>query len=430
MKVSRFFFLLLAYLFLVYSYVIYAEHTVDTRVSSEYTFYLLISIVSFGIVFGFQKLKKTNLRFLYFYAILFFWSFAFYINSYKLLNLQIGWPTQELAFLLYIIPILSFVPTIIFPSKINRVEMSINVYKVRLINFFIFLVAIGIAIYEMASTGIVPILMSNISESRLEYGLPFLHVVSEGFLKLSFYMSVYLYIVRNDKVKINKAIIIMTIAYFLITFSRSGLMQVGIFFIIINAINKGEGFLEISPKKTLLAFFLVVSFSVLGGIRQGEEFSINDYTASKVDNQAINWLYGYYFVNLDNLALSVSKDDVSYDYKRSLLFVSQLLGTKPTQTDLNLYSYIGKLNLGTGFRDFSLDWGVYLGGIVLSILIMFYLFLLKLVRSDLSILYQALILTYIALFPMVNRFSGFIPFFVFSVIVFVDFYFVRKGRGK
>ncbi|MGI8464314.1 O-antigen polymerase [Pectobacterium punjabense] len=414
------------YFLLFFGYVIYAENTSDIRVSSDGGFYTLIAFVCFNILNSYFCILSKKPRFLFFHTMLFFWSLALYANSYKMLRLQIEWPDNVIVYSLYIVPILAFLSTSLFSnSKEERGILGVNADKLNSISLLLFFIAILIAIYEMKVTGIVPILMGNISESRLEYSLPFLHVVSEAFLKLSFFLSMFVLLFHNYK-KSAFFIISGTIMYFLITFSRSGLMEIGVFSIVIIAFKKRNSFFTFSKKKIFFSLLLVFSFSILGAIRQGDDFNINEYTDSKVDNQVVNWFYGYYFVNIDNLALSLSEDSISYDYKRSLLFLSQILGTKPSQTDLNLYTYIGKLNLGTGFRDFSLDWGIYWGGLVLSILLYIYSLLMNLLKTNLFFLYNSLFITYIMLFPMVNRFSGFIPFFIFLSIFLFDFFLKRK----
>lgn len=430
MSYNRVAFLLFFYFLFLASYIFYAETVGDIKVNDTYIFYFLISIVSLGIVAGYYNLKNVGSRFFLFNAMLFFWSVAFYFNSFKILNLQRLWVDNSLAFIVYFLPILSFLPTALIKSRLKELNfLDLNAVKLYKMTCLLFSFSAIVLIGEMAITGIVPIASADMSQSRLEYSLPFVHVMGESFLRLSFYLSVYMIAVHKVRDRLLYLILVGVLLYFIVIFSRSGLMQLGLFSIIIFSFGKGVSFVRFGFKKTTFFIFLIMTFSILGSIRQGADFDINEYTYSKIDNKAVNWLYGYYFVNFDNLMLSMENDDVSYDYKRSFIFVSQILGTKPSQTDLNIYTYIGKLNLGTGFRDFYLDWGAYLGTLMLSFLVMFYTLLSLLIKTRLYILYQALLVTYIALFPMVNRLSGFIPFFVFTFVLLLDFVF-RKNNKK
>jgi oligosaccharide repeat unit polymerase len=414
------------FLALLSLYIYYAEQAEDLRVSTSILFYLLIAIVASGISYGYIWMTKLNNRMVFFNSMVFFWSIAFYVNSYKILGMQIQWPSIEMAYAAYLTPILAFLATIIFSNKRKSKDIKrVNCKGLNVVATLSIIVAVSIAIYEMSVTGIVPILMDNINQSRLEYSLPFIHVVSETFFKLSFYMATYLIVISKYRIKFNSLIAFTSLLYFIITFSRSGLMQLGLFLIFIILIWKGKETLS-NIRLTGFLLLLVILFSSLGSIRQEVDFSIQEYTESKVENSAVNWLYGYYFVNFDNLALSMKSDPVDYSGKRSFLFATQIFNTKLSKLQFNEYSYIGKLNLGTGFRSFYLDWGLYLGAFFLGLLLLFYGFILSLIKTDLFVLYKALFLTYIALFPMVNRFSGFIPFFIFITIFLLDFLFRRR----
>lgn len=412
---------ILTYLLLNGVYIVYAQISGDERVESNLSFYFLINLCVLGIIYGSARLQNMKRRSTILDFMILFWSFAFYVNSFKLLELQIKWDSIGLAYMIYLLPIVAFLSTLLFSNGHNKIPLK-DRQKTVLTNviFVLFAISYLLLIYEISITGIIPIIMDNIGEARLEYGLPGIHVVSEAFLKLAFYFSVYLLVIVKNKSYKNKSIIVLTILYFVITFSRSGLMQIGLFSMIIYTMRAGGGLVQLNTKKALALVSLLLVFSLLGNIRQGEDFNINEYTASKIDNSAVNWLYGYYFVNFDNLALSIVEDPIYFEGKRSFMFLTQLLGNKLSQEDFDDYSYIGRVNLGTGFRDFTLDWGMVLGTGALSFLVFVYMFFMNSIQTDLYTLYKCLFLTYVALFPMVNRLSDFIPFFISVFIVGVD----------
>jgi len=319
-----------------------------------------------------------------------------------------------------------FLPSL-FKVKINQLKEI--PYQILVFNFSLLLLIISylILLYEFRVTGIVPLLAKNINESRIEYALPFIHVVSEGFLRLCLVLFTY-FMFSNYKFKLSLLCVLICQLYFVVTFSRSGIMESIIFVFFMYSLMKCKAPSYQLGKKVILAALALSLFSALGNLRQDDDFDISTYSQSKIDNATINWFYSYYAVNMDNLSLSMKHDKPNLDGRYSFLFYKQITGTK--KEAMNTYTYIGKLNLGTGFRDYTMDWGVWVGSLVFISLVTLYMYLTSIFKTKLGLASKALILSYIALLPLTSRFSQFMPFFILIALFLIDRFFHLISRVK
>lgn len=413
-------FLVFPLLFIVLNvlYYFYSVTSIDPRINRELGFYLCILLASLGICYGLVVLRKLQYRAYFFNYTVFFWCLAFYVNSFKLLSLQILIPTS-ISFMILVCPILATIPTLLFTKRKNIVPLLHNLGLLKAIMVVSSIIAWVILIGEFVVSGIFPLLSDNINEARVSFGFPFFHVFSEGFSRLSLILALYFIFLKKAYRKVSIAIFVLGFIYFLFTFSRSALIELGLFIIILFSVINAKGLLDLSLKKYLAIGSLLVAFSALGSLRQEEDFDIQEYSGSAINSKVINWFYSYYFVNMDNLGLSIMEDKPAMKGNGSILFLRSLTGTVDHEK-LDAYTYIGKLNLGSGFRDFTLDWGVAYGTLVMMAVLALYAAGLTFFRSDLVIIYVALNITYIVLLPMVNRFSSFIPFFVAVALILID----------
>jgi len=120
--------------------------------------------------------------------------------------------------------------------------------------------------------------------------------------------------------------------------------------------------------KSLFVVALVVGIFIgYGNWRQGSDFSIVEYGEMTVDSNALAWIFGYFLVNYDNLALLIGEQYKNTAFSNSFGSLLQTLQVAKFE-QVNDYLYVGKFNLGTAFRPFVLDFGVWIGGMVFVVL--------------------------------------------------------------
>jgi len=166
----------------------------------------------------------------------------------------------------------------------------------------------------------------------------------------------------------------------------------------------GRGNLRKKILKSMLLIAAVVGLFVgYGNWRQGDEFSISEYGELLIDSNALGWIFGYFLVNFDNLALIIIeqyKNEATSNVFGSIIQTLQI--TKFDQVDD--YLYVGKFNLGTAFRPFVMDFGLLGGGLVFFLLWTMVLTALSLTKKIASRYAIAALLAYWAFcFPITSR---------------------------
>jgi len=294
----------------------------------------------------------------------------------------------------------------------------------RLSKWFIF-IAYAILIYEFNSTGIIPFLSQNINEDRVSYSLPFIHVLSEAFLKLGCFALIHCQFV--EKKRGTTVLITLSLLYFLIVMSRSGLIEVFLYALFLYMIRSKKGFLKLFRLGSVAVIAIAIVFSVIGNIRQGSDFNVSDYSESRIQNSTIDWFYSYFAINLDNLALEIDRNQPTMTPSNSLRMFIQLFQLDESLDWFDVsYEYIGRLNLGTGFRGFVNDWGS--AGTFFSMIVLFFFVTLAYkskYNTNLGQPIRAYLLVGCFMMVLTNRFLELIPFFILGVFWFADKYFYK-----
>ncbi len=288
------------------------------------------------------------------------------------------------------------------------------------------LLAYIILIYEFYSTGIIPLLSSNINEDRVSYSLPFIHVISEASLKLGCYASIYCQFV--EKKRETSIVIFLSVLYFLISMSRSGIIEIAMYATFLYMVRSEKGILKLFKSISIAAVSAAVVFALLGNIRQGSDFNVSDYSESRIQNSTIDWFYSYFAINLDNLALEIDRNQPTMNPSNTLSMAIQLLqlDEKLSWFDIS-YEYIGRLNLGTGLRGFVNDWGTI--GTFFSMIAMFFAITLAYkakYNTNLGQPIRAYILVCCFMLVLTNRFLELIPAFLFGAFWFADKFLHRR----
>lgn len=213
-----------------------------------------------------------------------------------------------------------------------------------------------------------PLLAKSPNDARLEWGFPYLHVITEISIRVMCLLIVGNACAIGRLTCRDRLILISSLAYTAIVVSRSFMLEIIFYWCFANIIvsSKKRSFLRNIFRYILFFIILVGIFILSGEWRQGSDFSIVEYANLKFDSNALAWVFGYFLVNFDNLALLIREQ-----YQNAALsnvFGSLLQTLKITHFEhVDSYLYVGKFNLGTAFRPFVLDFGVWIGGLVFAL---------------------------------------------------------------
>lgn len=214
-----------------------------------------------------------------------------------------------------------------------------------------------------------PILSKSPNDARLEWGMPFVHVLTEIVIRVMCLLVVGNVCVRRNFSPRDRWILILCLIYTLMVVSRSFMLEILFYWgIAIIASYRGRNLsFKLLLKMFLLGIFLFGVFILSGNLRQGYEFSIVEYGEMKFDSNVLAWFFGYFLANFDNLALLIGEQYRNDAFSNSFGSILQTLQISKFE-HVDDYLYIGKFNLGTAFRPFVLDYGVWGGGIVFMFL--------------------------------------------------------------
>ena len=210
-----------------------------------------------------------------------------------------------------------------------------------------------------------PLLSGSPNDARLEWGIPFVHVLTEIIIRVMCLIVVGNACARQHLLPRDRWILITGIIYTLLVVSRSFMLELIFYWGFASLVSSSaqHGYYKRLLKSSLVVMLVVGIFIGYGNWRQGSDFSIVDYGELAIDSNALAWVFGYFLVNFDNLALLITeqyKNTALSNTAGSLLQTLQI--AKFDQVDD--YLYVGKFNLGTAFRPFVLDFGVWIGGLV------------------------------------------------------------------
>lgn len=351
------------------------------------------------------------------------WSLAFFLNRIRYSSLQSAWQVSTELYILFAPLLAFFLAAILAAKKPLPVKQKDNPYlikRVRKISRWLIFIAYAILVYEFYSTGIIPILSSNINEDRVSYSLPFIHVISEAFLKLGCYASIYCQFAEKKRETV--ILITLSVLYFLISMSRSGIIEIAMYATFLHMIRSEKGIIKLFKSITIIFASAAATFALLGNIRQGAEFNVSDYSESRIKNSIIDWFYSYFAINLDNLALEIDRNQPTMNPSNTLSMPIQLLqlDDKLSWFDIS-YEYIGRLNLGTGLRGLINDWGA--AGTFPAMIAIFFAITLAYkarYRTNLGQPIRAYILVGCFMLTLTNRFLELIPVFLLGTFWFAD----------
>jgi len=250
-----------------------------------------------------------------------------------------------------------------------------------------------------------PGLSGSPNEARLEWGLPIVHVLTEMTIRVVCLITIGNACARQQILPRDRYILIASIVYTILVVSRSFMLEIVFYWGLASLVTSvGRGNLRKKILKSMLLIAAVVGLFVgYGNWRQGDEFSISEYGELLIDSNALGWIFGYFLVNFDNLALIIIeqyKNEATSNVFGSIIQTLQI--TKFDQVDD--YLYVGKFNLGTAFRPFVMDFGLLGGGLVFFLLWTMVLTALSLTKKIASRYAIAALLAYWAFcFPITSR---------------------------
>lgn len=250
-----------------------------------------------------------------------------------------------------------------------------------------------------------PGLSGSPNEARLEWGLPIVHVLTEITIRAVCLITVGNACARQQILPRDRYILIASIVYTILVVSRSFMLEIIFYWGLASlATTAGRGNRRKKIIKSILLFATVVGIFVgYGNWRQGDDFSIAEYGELFIDSNVIGWIFGYFLVNFDNLALVIieqHKNDAASNVFGSIMQTLQI--SEFDQVDD--YLYVGKFNIGTAFRPFVMDFGVLGGGLVFFLLWTVVLIALLRTKKLASRYAVAALLAYYAFcFPITSR---------------------------
>ncbi len=321
--------------------------------------------------------------------------FQFEIDDILLMQLTLLVPLSALiAFLLVKLRLVSF--------------EDHRFYRYQLRDDYIWLSIIMIAIVFICDIAIngVPALADTpeqLNNQRLSVRIPFLYSFSFALAKV---LAVYLLLENGSR---NRVLPIATIcgiivAQGMLTVSRGAVISffipiaICIFLKIRNRIKWPLG---------IVAFIMMLElFSAAGKFREGGAFSIIEYGGFGKDvYEPLAWLWGYVFVNIDNLALIASS---IHDFEFKTIFnfspTFWMFTGREITADADL-PYITKFNLSTGYGYLVYDFGLWGAVIFTASLLYIYSYVHTRAKRSLNWLVCNVFMIYgMVMFPITNLF--------------------------
>lgn len=289
-------------------------------------------------------------------------------------NLQISWDfTSSLIIFVYfpLCILIGTVGTFSFNAKKVYQYCEDNNNQVWNKIFYLFAIIFVAQFYWFLP----PALSGDPMNGRLTWGVKYVHVATEIIFRTSFLFCLGNVANRGKFRWPDVNIIFIFLAYAFLVVSRGLILEILIYIIftliIINSKKYGSRF-KIKKSHVASLASLWFFFFIYGQWRQGDGFSITEYGEMKTDSSFLSWIFGYFLVNFDNLALIIMKN-----YKNNSLsnIFGPLLQTLQLANydEIDDYLYVGRFNLGTGLRSFVLDYGAWLGGIAFSVVWTFWI---------------------------------------------------------
>ncbi|WP_278280918.1 O-antigen polymerase [Clostridium sp. DSM 8431] len=373
---------------------------------------LLAIIIPTVIGLGINSLIETR-KYLIGKVFLIMWLGGYYISFFNLSSLQYVVDYKTIT-RLYIF-LIGFIPIIIekiysLMSKNKRIfwnKYELN-KKQNIVVLILFIIHICIYIYESKQTGI-PLFIGQRVES-----IGAIHVAGEVLLRVVFYVASYNLLI--NKKYICSIISLWGIIYSILTMSRSLTIHFTLYVLLLSFVYR-----IFSIKKIISIMIIVlVFFGVMGNVRNGSDFNINEYASMKIDNKVLGWIYCYIGPNYDNLALQMQNGEPTYTLSNTLSPIITVLDLdkKLSWYDTS-YLYIGKLNIGTIYRDYVCDWGNK-GAVFLFSITIFIINCMYYNKRTKSII-RIIILSEVGICFFTNHFTSSVFWLGITIVCFIDF---------
>ncbi len=354
-----------------------------------------------------------------------FWLLLAIINYFsKLSVLQINW-SYEAKLVIFL-----FFPVVIFAGLITQINNKIKVIgitnskndkKIIYLFYIIYIIFLFQCLYSTP-----PGLSENQNIARLDWGIKYLHLITEVIIRIALINCLSISICNEKFDRNTKYIILLSLIYSYLVVTRSFLIEIAFYAIVTKWIIYLKQGGNIFNYKTISGFLILIFvFVVYGNIRQGEQFSITEYAMIDIDSSFLGWIFGYFLINYDNLALIINENYHNNAFTNVFGSILQTLQISEF-VHVDDYLYVGRFNIGTALRPYILDYGYILGTLFFGLV---WIIFLVIPRFSLSISarYSCLLLiSYIALcFPITSRLEQ--PPYLFP---FIFFTFIKDIRSK
>lgn len=370
----------------------------------------------------------TRIRYLIVLGACLWWLTLASLSRLNLSRLQLGWTAEVKILILVFLPLCVLAGLIgvwggYCPKPRANKKHQVIYYVFW---FFMILFAIQCVIY------LPPAFSADPNEARLEWGFKYVHVLTEVVVRTTMLVCVGSAIARGRFRSIDRWIILASILYTLLVVSRSFLLEMVFYWVLavylISRNLTGRG--SIRPKHALLFLSIFLIFIVYGNWRQGSDFSIVEYGEMLIDSNVLAWIFGYFLVNYDNLALLVMEN--FKNESTSNLFGSLIQTLQLGKFDfVDDYLYVGKFNLGTAIRSYVLDFGPWVGGLVFAVIWILVVASPSFCRSKGTQYAAILLIAYIGFcLPITGRMEQ--PPYLFSLVwvVVMGHFSLRRPKSK
>ena len=360
------------------------------------------------------------------YIVLFafiWWLLVAIASRVEMSSLQIPWDNTASLYILLYFPaciLFGFIPVLLFPLKPSLEPIK---EKSQVHNFLRMLFCISIALFFLQSLIYVPpAFNADPSLARLEWGFKYIHVVTEILVRVGVLACVGVAVTKG-RISFGDLCLMLTAeTYAILVVSRGLIFEFFIYFIFASVLISNRKYFGFSVRKkhvfSLAMIWLL--FVIYGEWRQGDDFSISQYGGMLFESHTLAWIFGYFLVNLDNLALVIMENFHNHSVTNvfgPILQSLQILNYK----EIDDYLYVGKFNLGTALRPFVIDYGSCLGGFVFAMLWSLALLLPNLCYFSSTRFAVIISLAYMSLlFPVTGRIEQPPYLFPLLLIIFVD----------
>jgi hypothetical protein len=294
------------------------------------------------------------------------WLLLAALSRMELSLLQLVWSQTATLFIFLFAPLCIAVGLLGVHQPVRRLQPAAR--REFLITYILFYILM--ATFALQCVLFVPPALSGEPNSaRLEWGFKYVHVLTEITIRTTVLLCIGTAATRGKFTFLDRVILLSSLVYTVLVVSRSFMLEIifywalGSYFIARTGPQRSRW----SMKHLLIVLSVLPVFILYGNWRQGSDFSIVDYGEVLVDSNALAWVFGYFLVNYDNLALLIMENFTNQAASNVFGPMLQTLQIEKF-TAVDDYLYVGKFNLGTGIRSFVLDFGPWAGGAIFALM--------------------------------------------------------------